>query len=463
MSGHSYGSFFERSMRLMLLALVLAGGCAEPLVDAAPTPADPASIAIPDAVKATATAFVNVRVVPMDTERVLENQTVLVQDGRIVEIGPVGSVALPDSVTRIDGQGAYLMPGLADMHVHVTSQDAMLLYLANGVTTIRVMWGRPAILQRRADVAAGAMTGPAIYTAGPGLEGASVYWPGTIQLRSAEEARATIRSIKAEGYDFIKTYNSLSQPVYDAILDEAQQVGLPVIGHVPRAVSLSHALEAGHHSIAHLLGYAPLVTTGGSWSSSLDENKARTLAAATRTAGAWNCPTFTVLSAAHTRPQIPAIKATAAWRYLSPGTQAWYDDPSTQPPSSRNPRSEENRKRFVKMLHEAGAGLLLGTDTGVQYVLPGVAVHEELQHLVEAGLTPYEALRTGTVHPAAFLGLAHEAGTVAVGRRADLLLLADNPLDDVAHVHTPLGVMVDGRWFSASRLQDMLDTLAASY
>jgi imidazolonepropionase-like amidohydrolase len=205
------------------------------------------------------------------------------------------------------------------------------------------------------------------------------------------------------------------------------------------------------------------VTTGGSWSSSLDENKALALAEATRNAGTWNCATFTVLSPSHTQPKVPAIKESAAWRYLSPSTKGWYDDPSTQPPRSRDLRAEQNRKRFVKMLHDAGAGLMLGTDTGVQYVLPGVAIHEELQHLVDAGLTPYEALRTGTVSPMEFLGMERNAGTIAVGHRADLLLVANNPLGNVAHVSQPIGVMTQGRWFSATKLQDMLDTLAESY
>ena len=229
----------DRSVGKMLIALA-ALGCGTGHVRSA----DPMTPAQPGL------AIVDVSVVPMDANHVLEHQTVLVRGDRIAALGPAASTPVPDGISRIDGHGKWLMPGLVDMHVHLEDPDDGTLYVANGVTTIRNMWGVAQTLSTRADYAEGRALGPTVYTTGPILDGKPVIWPGSVAIESAEEADEEIAAENAAGYDSVKVYARLGKDAYFGILAAAKKHGLQVVGHVPDAVALDAVLAAGGRSRA---------------------------------------------------------------------------------------------------------------------------------------------------------------------------------------------------------------------
>jgi imidazolonepropionase-like amidohydrolase len=411
-------------------------------------------------------AFVDVTVMPMDLEHVAPHRTVLVENGRIVAIGPMDAVMTPPETVTIEGNGRFLMPGLADMHVHIQDESMLPMFLVNGITTVRNMWGRPAHLELRDRINQGAVLGPSIITAGPICDGSPPDWPGSAVVTSATDAARTVADQQRAGYDFVKVYNNLSRVAYDGLIDAAAQRRIPVAGHVPQAVGLQRVLEAGQSSIEHLQGYcsplgrvAPIVEALGLLG----------VAQATRAAGTWSCVTLVLRERMVSVAQAQQLLARPEMRYVSAATRAFWEARTDDAIRNAAPADWERvrqgnalRKALTQALRDAGAGLLLGTDTPNRLVTPGFALHEELAHLVDAGLTPYEALRTGTHDAATFLGAADEWGTVQAGRRADLLLLDGNPLENVAHVAHPAGVMARGRWLSREQLDLMLEDLAAT-
>ena len=420
---------------------------------------------------AETTAFVNVNVVPMNAETIVAGQTVIVRDDRIVQIGTVDDTVLPDDAFIVDGTDRFLMPGLAEMHGHVTgTSDAELrrlfaLYLANGVTTIRGMLGRPAHLELRDSLEAGERLGPRLVTSGPSFNGNSVNGAG----RATERVRAQ----HTAGYDFLKIHPGLTAEEFAAIADEATALGIPFAGHVPAAVGVEGALSAGMASIDHLDGYmqallpAPplggdaffgLMLAGDALESRIDE-----IVAATVAAGTWNVPTETLFE--HTANAVPPGEL-ADWpemRFVPASTVA--DWVSTKEELLADPQFDREtadraialRRLLIAELHAAGAGLLLGSDSPQRFNVPGYSLHRELSILVEAGLSPYEALRTGTVNAAMFFGEADERGTVETGRVADLVLVDDNPLANISNASRVHGTMVRGRWLDRSELDRLLE------
>lgn len=395
-------------------------------------------------------AFVDVNVIPMDREHVLAHQTVLVRGDRVVALGPTAKTQVPAGARRIDGRGKYLIPGLADMHAHVNDkQEQLFLFLANGVTTVRDMFGRPATLALRDRVATGALLGPRIYTAGLDEE-----------CPKDQPLAACLAAMKAAGIIMVKIYWD-SLPRFDSVVAIARQLHLPVGGHVSTFVGLGPALAAPYATLEHLWGYFEyLVGTRPSLMLDLihinkdsalradldtaswgrpgwrpDPQKLKAVAAATRRAGTWNAPTLVV--AERLACSQPSLSET---------------------PVERIPRTIfELKFPLVKALQDGGAGLLLSTDD-----VAGFAVHRELELLVHAGLTPYQALATGTRNVAAYLGTADSTGTVAVGKRADLVLLDGNPLRDIRYTAGPAGVMVGGRWLSRAALDAGFDSVMAA-
>lgn len=437
-----------------------------------------ATHAAADESKTAITAFVNVAIVPMDRERVLENSTVVIADGRIREHGPTSAIAIPENAIVIDGRGKYLMPGLADMHAHSWEEQEFPLLLANGVTTIRNMFGGPIHLQWKTRIAAGELpAAPNIYTAGPIIDGNPPIWPGPV-VENAAHARRTIDAQHAAGYDFLKVYSRLSREAYDAVILEATAHGMLVAGHVPDSVGLAVALRSGMSSIEHLSGYEYLArkTRGpgeeASWAR-VDESQFASIAQETAKSGTWNCPTLVLFQyrvAPGETELLSKLSARPEMRYVSPEiARSWRPEnnflKNSTPARAASSRKKGDvmRKKLVKALHDAGARLLLGTDYGNPYVVPGFSVQQELHNFVDAGLSPFEALRAGTSGAAEFMNASNEFGTIARGRRADLILVEGNPLEDVSNVNKAVGVMVRGNWFSRTELMSELEKLAKQF
>ncbi len=418
------------------------------------------------------TAITDVNVIPMDRNRVMSHQTVLVRNGRISEIGAFGKVIVPRNAIIVEGSGKFLVPGLADMHTHVFANAEYLLYVAQGVTTIRNMWGFPSDLGWRTKIANGEKLGPTIYTAGNIFDGDPPHLRGMTVIVDPADADKAVKVQKDGGYDFIKVYTGLKVPAYDAIVDAAAKHDMRVVGHVPTAVGLEHVLAKKQASIEHLMGYpeaardadAPSPAT---WTSDLDAKKVRVLARETQAAGVWNCPTLVVNMKLELSPnEVEAFFKSPEFQLVPPTLKRMSPAPTQDDkpiePGLRSQR-ENNRNEIVKALRDAGARLLLGTDTGNPYLVPGVSAHEELALLVNAGLSPYEALRTGTSDAAEFLGALNDFGTIAVGKRADMILLDANPLKNIASINLISGVMVRGRWLPETELTRMLKDQQATY
>jgi len=429
-----------------------------------------------------AVAFVGVHVVPMSGEGVLSGQTVVVRGDRIVALGPAAEVAVPAGATRIDGQGRWLMPGLADMHVHTWSTDDFPLFLANGVTTVRNMFGSPLQLAWRSQVASGELAGPTILTAGPIIDGDPPVWPGSAVLTDPGQADELVRDQQAAGYDFLKVYARLQPDAYDALVAAARSRGMRWEGHVPDAVGIERVIAAGQASIEHLDGFAAAAQAEGSpfagqtdsrlmlraWGH-VDGSRLAGLADRCAAAGVWNCPTLVVLEKWVGPEQAAAQRARPEMRFVAPTLLEFWKPENSY--LSRLPAEviqqvaggDAARKRCVGILHRHGARILAGTDMGNPFVVAGYSLHEELGNLVEAGLSPYEALRAATSGAAEFMGAAGQWGTVAVGARADLLLLEADPLADVRNAARRVGVMVRGIWYGQAALQARLDELAARF
>jgi imidazolonepropionase-like amidohydrolase len=452
-----------------MLSLTLAGLC---------TLACPTDPPRPDRSQAV-TAFVDVTVIPMDRERRLPGQTVVVRGDRIVELGPVARVEVPDGATRVDGKGKFLIPGLAEMHAHIPGGQAsdsavertLFLYVAGGLTTIRGMLGHPRHLELRARAASGELLSPTIYAAGPSLNGNSLPDPAAARRAATEQKEA--------GYDLLKIHPGVSREAFDTLVTVARAVGIPYAGHVPTEVGVARAIEARYASIEHLDGYVEAMVResapvgadesaffGLNLGEHLDESKLPALVAATRKAGVWNVPTQVLLENLVLAGSSAELARRPEMRYVAPETRAqWAEvkesmlqETGSTPESAR--RTIAMRRKLIKALHAAGAGLLLGSDAPQIYNVPGFSTHRELESLVAAGLTPYQALETGTRNIAKYFGTERETGTVEQGKRADLILLEADPLADIRNTTKRAGVMVRGRWLPQAEIERRLAAVA---
>jgi imidazolonepropionase-like amidohydrolase len=439
------------------LPVVLAG------LAAVMTPAWPAAQDTSGAPAAPPTAFVNVSAVPMDTDRVLPDWTVVIRDGRVSATGPSSAITPPAGATVIDGRGKFLMPGLTEMHGHIpppTSapefmESVLFLYVANGVTTVRGMQGAPGQLDLRDRAARNELVAPTLYLAGPAFSGNTA--------RTVDEAVARVRQQKAEGWDLLKVQTGLSVEVYDAMARTAREVRLPFAGHVPSAVGVEHALEMYQDTIDHIDGYAEHL---GGQTAPLEDRPVRELAERTARAGVGIVPTLVVWETLRGAVTLESRTSLPELKYL-PREQV---DQWTRQLTNRlgNPQFNaetaghyiQNRMKILKALHEAGAEILLGSDAPQQFNVPGFSIHHEMRRMIDAGLTPYEVLRTGTANIGAHLIGKDSFGHIAIGHRADFILLDANPLADVANVQRRSGVMLRGRWIPEAEIQDRLAGIA---
>ena len=397
------------------------------------------------------TAFVNANVVPMDREAVLSNHTVVVSKGRIVAVGPSASVDVPDGVTVIDAAGKYLMPGLAEMHGHMPGgqmeEIVMFLYVANGVTTVRGMLGQDGHLALREKANAGEIIAPTLYMAGPSFNDGTVDSPG--------EAESRVRQQKSAGWDLLKVHPGLTVEEYDAMAVTAQEVGIRFGGHVPADVGLEHAIKMGQETFDHLDGYIEYLDA---FDKPIAPARLSKIVTATRGAGAWVVPTMVLWDVGI----IGRGSAEEMARY--PEMRFWRRHEQRAPSARANPERASlwagNRNRVLKALSDGGVGILMGTDSPQIFSVPGFSLHREMEAMADAGMSPREILESGTRNVGEYFQRFDTFGTVAVGRRADLLPLNSNPLSDVSNVADRAGVMFRGRWLSEERIQARLEEIA---
>ena len=414
-----------------------------------------------DVIKSTV-AFRDVTVVPMDSERVLRNQTVIVKNRFIAAIGDSKTVAIPTDAVLIDGSGKYLLPGLADMHVH-TDPDDFLLFLANGITTIREMNGSPNHLKWRAQLSSGEILGPRLFVASTMIAGEKQRYRHVL-VTTPEQAAKVVVGFAEQHYDFIKVYDGLSLAVYDQIIQTARQEKIPVVGHIPSAVGLERVLESGQRSIEHTeqIEYA---AAGGD--RPLSSQEADAVAARIVRANVWVTPTLASqeilcqqgtawFNALFDRPEM---------KFVDPSTLSWWSSLKNMDSHSDSTKDGGDKPgslflssqvNLVGALNRRHALLLAGTDTPNPLLVPGFSLHDELRNLREAGLTNFEVLQTATVNPARFLGVLADSGTVEVGKRADLVLVDANPLQGLEVLRAPAGVMAEGKWLSRTQLKELL-------
>ncbi|MFN7966460.1 MAG: amidohydrolase family protein [Acidobacteriota bacterium] len=426
---------------------------------------------------ADTTAIVGVNLIPMDRERIVKNQTVIVRDGVIVQLGDRRAIKIPEGARRIDAKGRFLTPGLGEMHAHIPgastprplTEKMLRLWVANGVTTIRGMLGEASHLTLRGQVESGEVLGPHIVTAGPSLNGNSVTSP--------EAAVAAVREQKAAGYDFLKIHPGLKRDVFDALARTADEVGIRFAGHIPTDVGLEHAIEKGYWSVEHNDGFIEALVKqnagvdlnqptffGLGLEGFVDESKLPALIEAARQRGVWFVPTESLMQSFVGDESLEALFARPELKQLpAEMTQQWKAQLSqfrSNPGLTRQVRETflALRRRILLSLHRAGVGIALGSDSIQIMNVPGYSTHHELEQMVAAGLTPFEALQLGTVNVAKFLGRESDSGTISVGKRADLVLLTENPLKKISAIRSITAVMLRGAWLDRAALDKLLSS-----
>lgn len=473
------------------------------------------SLLVPAGVSGQVTVIAETNVVDVRTGVTRPAVTVVVSGDRIVTVGPSEDVVTPDGATVVDGRGKYLVPGLWDMHVHtsmdrITREVLFPVLVAHGITGIRSMaadcfefsepsCGDPLLPEPlpsihdvrvwRREMQAGTLVGPRIVAGsynlhgpGPG-ESSTPENPGT-----PEDARAHVRLLKKRGVDFIKVYSEFPRDAYFALADEARRIGLPLVGHVPMMVRAREASDAGQVGIEHI---GPGFELEGC-SSREEELRPRLLEELTKDDG-FILPVLSEIAATYDEERCASVFA----RFVENGTWVtptlvvmrlpqeievpWRDDPRRRFLSQDDfeyweewgsiytallgtPRDQAEYIGWIRSvfraMHEAGVRFLAGTDAGYPGIYWGSTLHEELRLMVSAGMTEAEALQTATWGPAEFLGMGDEMGSVEEGKRADLVLLGANPLDDISNTERIEAVLSRGRLFDRGRLDRMLAAAA---
>ena len=432
-------------------------------------------------------AVTNVTVIPMTArDSVLRDATVVIRDGRIAAVGAARSVRVPKGARRIDGRGKFLLPGLADMHVHLYSDDEtpdslagdeLGVMIANGVTAIRLMIGTPEHLALRQRIEDGGLLGPQLWVASPQLIGTES--ANARVVTTPDQARAAVKEVSDAGFDFVKLTTDITPEVYNAVVAEAARNGIRVIGHVDPRVGVARALAAGQH-IEHLDNYLESVLADSAptresvsdlgvfyprrWASLdyVDDAKVERIAGATARARVWTTPTLTMFKQAfglgqsdeeiRSRPDWGMMPAPVRELYLRARKNYWAKAPS----EARRMRWIGVRNRLVKAIADSGGHIMAGSDTPEWFLGYGFTLHRELESLVYAGLTPWQALAAATREPAEFLHALKEWGTIEPGKRGDLVLVSADPLADIRNTTRMEAVCVGGRWLARPELDRLI-------
>lgn len=396
----------------------------------------------------TSYLITNVNVIPMHQDTVLADKMVYIKEGIIEKIA---DTIKANGIEIIDAQNKFLIPGLIDMHVHVWDRYELGLYLSNGVTAVRNLWGLPMHLRIKKEVNDDEIIAPLFFTTGPKLTGPEFIGDDNLNLSNPSEAKDKIIAYKDRGYDFIKTYYGLDKDIFDAVIEQAKISEIDIIAHPSQKVPFSYHLNPQIKSIEHAeeIVQQPLQFD-------LDTIKLQAIMDSISLSSHTSyCPTITVFNNIFQMMMNDSILDSEALRYMNPlikkvdsknQFERWYNtkhkDANTV---DRIKKQHDFHITIVQKLHEAGVNIVCGTDAGIGVTLPGFSIHEELKFYKEAGLSNYEILKTATVNASKTHSIMNSMGTIEEGKIANLLIIDNNPLKDISALKDPSSVFIKGR------------------
>lgn len=435
------------------------------------------------------TVITNVSVVTPGSIQISQSQDVGFDKTKILFVKPTGTERISPSTTKVDGTGKFIIPGLWDMHVHLADERTLGLFTANGVTGIRVLFGQPLQLTWRKNIQTGKSPGPEMVLAGPIVDGPKPVWNGSIGVSTPDEAREAVRKIKRDGYDFVKVYSLLSRECYFAIADECKKQKIDFAGHVPHSVGILEAQAAGQRTSEHVMeialecsdhpeAYRAKIESAaqegltrasevsrelapaiiGSYSLEKQANLISELAKGPM----WQCPTLVVLRNIANLDN-SSINNENQNKYVSPFMKVQWDPKNDFRFKNRKAEDWERSRanynsivEFTRKMIAAKVNILAGTDCLNPYVYAGYSLHEELELLVKAGMTPTDALASATINPAKFFGRDKSIGTISEGSVASFVLLDANPLEDIRNSRRISAVAQNGKFSDRKALDKML-------
>lgn len=419
----------------------------------------------------------NVNVIDVRDGSVKSGMDVHIEGQRIKSITKTGE--MESNAEVIDGTGRYVMPGLTEMHAHIPSpqwgrdntDETLFLYLSNGVTTIRGMLGHPVHLELREKASINEILSPRIFTSSPSVNGNTV--------KTVEEAIEKVTKYKNDGYDFLKIHPGLKREVFDQVVKTANEVGIGFSGHVPVDVGVRHAIRNGYGTIDHVDGFLEGLVPesvdinpnengffGYNFSHLAEREMIDELVRMTKNEKVWVVPTQSLFVRWFSPVDPERFRADPDFKYMPKSTvDQWVNSKRSL---IENPDFTiekymlftDIRYQLIKSLHKNGHGLLLGSDAPQVFNVPGFSIHHELDAIEDIGLSPLEAIQTGTINPAKFFEMEGEFGEVMEGSSADLILLDQNPLEDLKNLRNPAGVMVRGRWLDRATIDQRLEEIA---
>ncbi len=390
----------------------------------------------------------NVNVLPMSQDTILTNKMVYIKNGKIASIAD--NLTL-ENIQIIDGQNGFLMPGLVDMHVHVWDKQELGLYLAHGITTIRNVWGMPMHLRIKNEIHKEKIFAPMFFTTSPKLTGPDYKGGDNLQLHSKEEAIAKVKKYKSRGYDFIKTYNGLPKDIFDGILQQASISEMDVIAHPsknvpysyhfnPKITTIEHAEDIVQQPLDYQLDTLKLNQVVEEFSNAVHTSI---------------CPTLIVYYNIYNMLIDDEILNSQEVEFMNPLIKM-FDSKNQfkrwQTTKSNNPSVQKailDQHEFhllaIKKLYEAGVNIVCGTDAGIGVTVPGLSIHQELQFYSKAGLSNYEVLKTATINPSKTHSVMANIGSIEKNKTANLILLKNNPLENLDALKNPEMVFIKGR------------------
>ncbi|WP_323758496.1 amidohydrolase family protein [Roseivirga sp.] len=400
-------------------------------------------------------AFTHVNIIPMDSNHVLMDKTVLVENGIIT--GIYEEFKSPKNTRLVDGQYKYLVPGLMDAHAHIFDRSDLALNLSQGVTTVRNMMGFPMHLRWRDEVNNNLFPGAYIYTAGPTLNMGSYSGPFHKVLKNSREGRKAVRLTKSKGYDFVKIYDGLTEEAFKAIMDEAKLQSIKVAGHPPRAVNLETLANSDIVSIEHaeeifqgMMNYKYSPKKTDSIAKILSEKEIYV----TPTLIIYNYLNRTMNDDKEFLDSIPQEYINPLTRFIGNKQLGDYlnmDEKGKKYSASKNTALSE----ILSILHQNNVPLLLGTDSGPNLTVAGYILHSEIDLWKKAGIEDYEIIKAGTINVAKALDIHDEVGTIEVGKRADFILVDQNPLEDARNLRKLSGVFHNSGWYNSEKLKEL--------